>query len=84
MWHHDRVQSAPVIEVSEDELTGLLRRAFAQADDPQIPFVWQDIDSELAVVVGSIRVALREGLLLVGVPVRCDQTGSDAGAAQLV
>jgi hypothetical protein len=66
-----------VIEVSEDELTGLLRRAFAQADDPQIPFVWQDLDSELAVVAGGIRVALREGLLLVGIPVRCDQTASD-------
>src|SRR6266704_2800104 len=66
-----------VIEVFEDQLTGLLRRAFAQADDPQTPFVWQDFDSELAVVVGGIRVALREGLLLVGIPVRCDQTASD-------
>jgi hypothetical protein len=71
-----------VLVVSEDELVGLVRQAFAQGDDSGIPFVWQDLDSELAVLVGGIRVALREGLLLVGIPVRCDQTAADG--AQLV
>jgi len=66
-----------VVEVPEDELAGLLRQAFAQDDDPRIPFVWQDLDSELAVNTGGIRIALREGLLLVGIPVRCDQTAAD-------
>jgi hypothetical protein len=67
------------IEVSEDELQVLLGEALARGEDPNIPFVWQDLDSELAVDVGRVRVALRGGLLLVGLPVRCDQVGGDQG-----
>lgn len=64
---------APVIEVGIDELTGLLRRAFAPEKDFGRSIVWQTLDSELAVNPPRIRVALLEGLVVVGIPVRCDQ-----------
>ena len=66
------------IEVAEDALTFLLREALARGD-ASVSFVWRGLDSELAVDVGRVRVALREGLMLVGLPVRCDQAGGGRG-----
>ncbi|GAA4705778.1 hypothetical protein [Phytohabitans rumicis] len=67
------------IQVSEQQLTVMLREAFARGEDPNVPFVWQDLDSELFVDLRTLRVALRDGLLLVGLTVRCDETGGDRG-----
>ena len=37
--------------------------------------VWVEGDSELAVGIAGVRVALDQGLIVVTIPVRCDQTG---------
>jgi hypothetical protein len=67
------------IEMSEDELTPLLRAALARGDDPNAPFVWRDLDNELAVEVGRLRVAPSEGLMLVRLTGPCDQVGGGQG-----
>ncbi len=37
--------------------------------------VWVDADSELAVAISAVRLETRPGVVVVTVPVRCDQTG---------
>lgn len=61
------------IEIREDELSLLLRRSLAAEDEANMPFVWHRLDNELVVDIVRVRVAVREGLVLVGLPVRCDQ-----------
>jgi hypothetical protein len=67
------------IQVGEAELTTLLREGYAHGEDPNVPFVWQDLDSELAVDLRTVRAALRDGMLIVGLTVRCDEIGGDRG-----
>jgi hypothetical protein len=62
-----------MMEIDQDELTALLQRALAPEEEAGRSIVWQSLDSELAVNVPRVRVAALEGLVLVGLPVRCDQ-----------
>jgi hypothetical protein len=61
------------IEIRDDELSVLLRRSLAAEDEANVPFVWQGLGGEIVLDVGRVRVAVRDGLVLVGLPVRCDQ-----------
>jgi hypothetical protein len=65
---------APAITLKGEELEGLVRAALAGADgDPAVVLV--DGDSELVVHLQRTRLAVRVGLVLVGLTVECDQTG---------
>lgn len=62
------------LTLTRPRLEELLRAALALSDDsPSV--VWVRGDSELAVHAGRARVALGQGMLVVGVPVETDQTG---------
>jgi hypothetical protein len=62
------------LTLSRASVETLLRAALAASDDtPSV--VWVRGDSELAVHTARTRVALGPGVLLIGVPVECDQTG---------
>jgi hypothetical protein len=71
--------AAPLL-VGEPLFVCLLRAALAQGEAQRGWFVWQNLDSELAVHHRESRAALLEGLVLVGLPTRCDQIPSPAPA----
>lgn len=69
----------PLVVPSENS-SALIRAAFADAANGGVgqqsdAVVWRDGQDELIVFASGIRVILRTGLVLVGVPVYCDQTG---------
>jgi hypothetical protein len=69
--------AAPIL-FEEQLFVCLLRAALAQGEAECDRFVWQDLDSELAVHHQESRAALLEGLVLVGLPTSCDQIPSTA------
>jgi hypothetical protein len=60
----------------EPEIQCLFRAALAhEGVDGNGWFVWQNLDSELAVHVQESRIALRPGLFLAGLRTRCEELG---------
>ncbi|MFG6197686.1 hypothetical protein [Nonomuraea sp. JJY05] len=67
------------LKVAEELFGCLFRAALARGEHEHGWFVWQDLDNELAVHAEECRVAVLEGLILVGLRTFCDQiprTGS--------
>ena len=61
----------PEIPVSREDLQKLLLEAARQGSASEV--VWVQGDSELIVSVGKVAVALEPGLIVITIPVRCDQ-----------
>lgn len=72
---------AETVRVTAAQATALLRVAARRAaglirPTKRTEVVWVEGESELAVSLSDLRVKLAAGLILVALPVRCDQTGS--------
>jgi hypothetical protein len=61
----------PEIAVSREDVQKLLLEAARQGSASEV--VWVQGDSELIVSVGKVTVALEPGLIVITIPVRCDQ-----------
>jgi hypothetical protein len=61
--------------LTEPQLLCLMRAELAAGGLVGGCFVWQDLDAELAVNVMETRLALLDGLLLFGLPTRCEELG---------
>jgi hypothetical protein len=63
-------QASELLRIAARRAVGLLRPT------KRTEVVWVDGDSELAVSLTDLHVKIDTGLILVAIPVRCDQTGS--------
>ena len=66
--------TGPPLPVKSSVLTGLVRAALVPSPD-RGSVVWQDRDSEVIAHLGETRVEVLEGLVLVGIPLECQETG---------
>jgi hypothetical protein len=74
--------------VTEKDATRLAREAAWRAAGLLRPtkrteIVWVDGDSELAVGIAGLRLETGDGVVLLSIPVRCDQTGAAAAYVTL-
>lgn len=78
-------ESGPDIGLSTDAVEDLLRRAMAEtghgvttgvSGDGPVRLLWSHEDSRLLVGVEKASVAVTDGLVVVTVPVSCDETGT--------
>ncbi|WP_409055314.1 hypothetical protein [Streptomyces sp. SYP-A7185] len=69
---------APALEIRDVLFQCLFRAALARGESRYGWFVWQTLDSELAVHHQESRTALLDGIVLVGLRTQCDQISGGA------
>lgn len=67
-------QPGPTLEIDPKNLQALFHEALRPEPDAEV-LLWRDGDNELLVEAARVRLHVADGLVLVDVPVACDQTG---------